>query len=150
MKPEEVLGAMRHAAAAKKRQETAVMMRTDVRRKRSSAKNLPVAILAARCIGSLVTCGVTRLVGPSCGGEIARSGTGLLCLDACGAPSGFVRDMSRGEGWFCSELGTRDSGLALAVQVPSLMMQRFSLWVCAVLGMVGVNWVGLMLTLGRC
>jgi hypothetical protein len=48
MKPEEVLGAMRHAAAAKKRQETAVMMRTDVRRKRSSAKNLPVAILAAR------------------------------------------------------------------------------------------------------
>jgi hypothetical protein len=42
---------MRHAAAAKKRQETAVMMRTDVRRKRSSAKNLPVAILAARCIG---------------------------------------------------------------------------------------------------
>jgi hypothetical protein len=74
----------------------------------------------------------------------------VLCLDACGAPSGFVRDMSRGERWFCSELGTRDSGLALAVQVPSLMVQSISLWVCAVLGMVGANWGGLPLKHGRC
>lgn len=58
---EEERDAICHAAAAKKRQETPVMIRTDEWRKRSSEKVYRMDSRWARC-GSLVTGGVTRSV----------------------------------------------------------------------------------------
>src|ERR1700684_3595985 len=59
LKSYEERDAICHAAAAKKRQESPVMMRTDERRKRSSQNYIGSDSRRGRC-GSLVTGGVTR------------------------------------------------------------------------------------------
>lgn len=59
VKSEDEWDAISHVAAAKKRQETPVMIRTDVRRKRSSENFL--MIVDAKDWRGIVTWGVTRL-----------------------------------------------------------------------------------------
>src|SRR6266568_777657 len=61
VKSEEELEPTCHAAPAKKRQEIPVAMRTDERRKRSSAKTLIRCDIRRGVCGLLVTGGVTRL-----------------------------------------------------------------------------------------
>ena len=118
-----------------------VMMRTDERRKRSSAKTYLIAIVAARLRESLVTCGVTRL----------SAGTEWRVLEyrgsACRVYRGTLGFASRDSRGGCRHMGSSDDAYIGACSFPD-GAKYFSLGDAGSLGVV--DQAGLALNLGGC